>query len=126
MEAQRLAVLDTLFPPESGRLVDLLALKDFAQGRNAERTLMNQRSLRIGNAVQNLHPLAGQGLKLGLRDAHGLVAALGGAPDIACCSASGGRARPTAGPPSPPPTCWRAASPGRGPARRWRKVFGAR
>ncbi|MCB1995851.1 MAG: FAD-dependent monooxygenase, partial [Rhodoferax sp.] len=31
---------------------------------------------RIGNAAQTLHPVAGQGLNLGLRDAHQLVEAL--------------------------------------------------
>jgi len=35
----------------------------------------------IGNAAQTLHPVAGQGLNLGLRDAWDLAAALHGAPD---------------------------------------------
>ena len=34
------------------------------------------RALRIGNAAQTLHPVAGQGLNLGLRDAQSLVDAL--------------------------------------------------
>lgn len=80
--AQRLAVLNTLFPPEAGRVVELSPLKDFALGLNAERTLVNQRTVRIGNAAQTLHPVAGQGLNLGLRDARGLVQALRDAPDI--------------------------------------------
>ena len=37
--------------------------------------------MRIGNAAQTLHPVAGQGLNLGLRDAHELVQALARAPD---------------------------------------------
>ncbi len=73
---QRLAVLNTIFPPEAGRLVALSALKDFALGLNAERTLVDGRTVRIGNAAQTLHPVAGQGLNLGLRDAHQLVATL--------------------------------------------------
>jgi 2-octaprenyl-6-methoxyphenol hydroxylase len=32
--------------------------------------------VRIGNAAQTLHPVAGQGLNLGLRDAYALVDAL--------------------------------------------------
>src|SRR5262249_27945600 len=32
--------------------------------------------VRVGNAAQTLHPVAGQGLNLGLRDAYELVAAL--------------------------------------------------
>lgn len=74
--AQRLAVLNTVFPREAGRLVALGPLKDFALGLNAERTLTDGRIVRIGNAAQTLHPVAGQGLNLGLRDAHQLVEAL--------------------------------------------------
>ena len=37
---------------------------------------------RIGNAAQTLHPVAGQGLNLGLRDAHELVSVLRWAEDI--------------------------------------------
>ncbi len=51
-------------------------LKDFALGMNAERTLVQGRTVRIGNAAQTLHPVAGQGLNLGLRDAASLVHAL--------------------------------------------------
>lgn len=75
-DAQRLAVLNALFPPEAGRVVALTPLKDFALGLNAERTLVDGRVVRIGNAAQTLHPVAGQGLNLGLRDAHQLVEAL--------------------------------------------------
>ena len=74
--AQRLAVLNTVFPPAAGRLLSLGPLKDFALGLNAERTLTDARVVRIGNAAQTLHPVAGQGLNLGLRDAHQLVQAL--------------------------------------------------
>ncbi len=81
-DAQRLAVLNTLFPPEAGRLVGLSPLKSFALGLNAERTLVEARTVRIGNAAQTLHPVAGQGLNLGLRDAQALVAALRWADDL--------------------------------------------
>ena len=74
--AQRLAVLNTVFPREAGRLVALSPLKDFVLGLNAERTLVDGRTVRIGNAAQTLHPVAGQGLNLGLRDAHQLVEVL--------------------------------------------------
>ncbi len=80
--AQRLAVLNTVFPAAAGRLVELSALKDFALGLNAERALVSGRTVRIGNAAQTLHPVAGQGLNLGLRDAHELVAALRWTSDI--------------------------------------------
>ena len=81
-DAQRLAVLSHVFPARVGRLTAITPLKSFALGLNAERTLVDGRSVRIGNAAQTLHPVAGQGLNLGLRDAHALVAALQRASDI--------------------------------------------
>ena len=39
------------------------------------------REVYIGNAAQTLHPVAGQGLNLGLRDAWELARALAAAPD---------------------------------------------
>jgi len=77
-DAQRVAVLATVFPAAAGRLVSVAPLKSFALGLNAERTLVDAtgRIVRIGNAAQTLHPVAGQGLNLGLRDAYALVAAL--------------------------------------------------
>ena len=81
-DAQRLAVLNTIFPPAAGRLLRITPLKSFALGLNAERTLVSGRTVRIGNAAQTLHPVAGQGLNLGLRDAHELVSALRWADDI--------------------------------------------
>ena len=74
--AQRLSVLNTVFPPEAGRLVSMSPLKAFPLGLNAERSLADGRIVRIGNAAQTLHPVAGQGLNLGLRDARQLVDAL--------------------------------------------------
>jgi 2-octaprenyl-6-methoxyphenol hydroxylase len=75
-DAQRLAVLGTVFAREAGRLVAVSPLKQFPLGLNAERTLVDGRQVRIGNAAQTLHPVAGQGLNLGLRDAYALVQAL--------------------------------------------------
>jgi len=40
------------------------------------------RVVRIGNAAQTLHPVAGQGLNLGLRDAHVLVRELVRSNDV--------------------------------------------
>src|SRR5690606_8971082 len=57
-------------------------LKAFALGLNAETTLVRGRTVRIGNAAQTLHPVAGQGLNLGLRDAFALVDALRRAPTV--------------------------------------------
>jgi len=79
---QRLAVLNTVFHPEVGRIVEMSPLKSFALGLNAERTLTQGRVVRIGNAAQTLHPVAGQGLNLGLRDAFELVRALSHSDDV--------------------------------------------
>ena len=81
-EPQRRAVLASLLPAAAGRVVALGALKAFALGLSAERTLVQGRTVRIGNAAQTLHPVAGQGLNLGLRDAVALVAALRFSADI--------------------------------------------
>jgi 2-octaprenyl-6-methoxyphenol hydroxylase len=80
--AQRVAVLGALLPREAGRLVGLSPLKDFPLGLIAERSLASGRLVRIGNAAQTLHPVAGQGLNLGLRDAFALVHALREAPGL--------------------------------------------
>ena len=72
-DAQRLAVLNTIFPAALTPLRSITPLKRFELGLNAERTLTEGRTVRIGNAAQTLHPVAGQGLNLGLRDAAELV-----------------------------------------------------
>ena len=79
---QRMAVLNTLLPAPAGRVVALSPLKRFALGLNAERSLVAGRQVRIGNAAQTLHPVAGQGLNLGLRDAFSLVQSLRFEPDV--------------------------------------------
>lgn len=81
-DAQRIALINTLLPEPAGRVVELAPLKRFALGLNAETTLVQGRTVRIGNAAQTLHPVAGQGLNLGLRDAFALVDALRDAPSL--------------------------------------------
>ena len=73
---QRRLVIDSLLPAAAGRVAHIGPLKHFALGLNAERTLVDGAVVRIGNAAQTLHPVAGQGLNLGLRDAYALVDAL--------------------------------------------------
>jgi 2-octaprenyl-6-methoxyphenol hydroxylase len=81
-DAQRLAVLANVFPAEAGRPVALSPLKAFPLGLNAQATLVSGRTVRIGNAAQTLHPVAGQGLNLGLRDAYALAALLRHSEDV--------------------------------------------
>ena len=80
-DAQRVAVLGSIFHASVGRLKSVSPLKRFALGMNAERSLVEGRTVRIGNAAQTLHPVAGQGLNLGLRDAHELVRSLAHSAD---------------------------------------------
>lgn len=75
-DSQRLAVLNTVFDPRVGRVVAISALKCFPLGLAAQRSLVRGRQVRIGNAAQTLHPVAGQGLNLGLRDAFALATTL--------------------------------------------------
>ena len=81
-DAQRVTVLNDIFHAAVGRIAGISALKQFPLGLNAERTLTDGRTVRIGNAAQTLHPVAGQGLNLGLRDAFELIQSLGRNADV--------------------------------------------
>ncbi len=81
-DAQRIAVLNATLHRSAGRIAEITPLKSFALGLTAQRSLTSGRSVRIGNAAQTLHPVAGQGLNLGLRDAFELVQALQRDADI--------------------------------------------
>ncbi len=81
-DAQRVTVLDTIFHPRTPRLAAVSPLKAFPLGMSAERTLTDGRTVRIGNAAQTLHPVAGQGLNLGMRDAFELVRSLARNRDV--------------------------------------------
>ncbi|MGY0196455.1 FAD-dependent monooxygenase [Leptothrix sp. BB-4] len=80
-DRQRLMVLADQLPRRVGKLVGIGPLKCFPLGLNAERSLVQGRTVRIGNAAQTLHPVAGQGLNLGLRDAHVLLESLAAVRD---------------------------------------------
>lgn len=77
-DTQRRILLGSLLPAEAGTVRTISALKAFDLGLNAELRLVHGRTVRIGNAAQTLHPVAGQGLNLGLRDAYALVQTLRG------------------------------------------------
>ena len=81
-DTQRVAVLNSVFHASVGRIRSVSPLKRFPLGLNAERTLTDGRIVRIGNAAQTLHPVAGQGMNLGLRDASALVRALTRQADV--------------------------------------------
>ncbi len=81
-DPQRIVVLNSILPAAAGRITGISPLKRFPLGLNAERSLVDGRQVRIGNAAQTLHPVAGQGLNLGLRDAYALVQALRFSSDV--------------------------------------------
>jgi 2-octaprenyl-6-methoxyphenol hydroxylase len=68
--------LGAAFGDRMGRFTHIKGRASFPLGLNAVETLVNGHIVAIGNAAQTLHPVAGQGLNLGLRDAHALADAL--------------------------------------------------
>ena len=68
--------LGVAFGERMGRFTRITGRATFPLGLNALNALVDRRTVAIGNAAQTLHPVAGQGLNLGLRDAHALCDAL--------------------------------------------------
>ncbi|WP_231879025.1 UbiH/UbiF/VisC/COQ6 family ubiquinone biosynthesis hydroxylase [Collimonas arenae] len=67
-DAAFLAALTQAFGGRLGRFIKTSKRNSFPLGLNA-RPAASPRAVAIGNAAQTLHPVAGQGLNLGLRDA---------------------------------------------------------
>ncbi|CAG9221743.1 hypothetical protein BGLA2_3050001 [Burkholderia gladioli] len=65
--------LGIAFGERMGRFTRIVGRAAFPLGLAAAPTLVKGRIAIVGNAAQTLHPVAGQGLNLGLRDAHTLV-----------------------------------------------------
>jgi len=59
-----------------GQLNKVFHRKSYPLGLNIKKNIVIDREVWIGNAAQTLHPVAGQGLNLGLRDAYTLATAL--------------------------------------------------
>jgi len=69
--------LQTEFGDRLGKFTQSTPRAAFALGLNAQTDAPVGRTVRIGNAAQTLHPVAGQGMNLGLRDALQLAKCLG-------------------------------------------------
>jgi 2-octaprenyl-6-methoxyphenol hydroxylase len=67
-DAEFLAELDATFGTRVGRFTGVTPRVTYPLGLNAHAAA-SIRTVAIGNAAQTLHPVAGQGLNLGLRDA---------------------------------------------------------
>ncbi|WP_322005306.1 UbiH/UbiF/VisC/COQ6 family ubiquinone biosynthesis hydroxylase [Paraburkholderia tropica] len=91
-----LAELGAAFGARMGRFTQIHGRASFPLGLTALDTLVSGQSriAAVGNAAQTLHPVAGQGLNLGLRDAHALADALAqhGATPLALADFAGRRA----------------------------------
>ncbi|CAB3937026.1 UbiH/UbiF/VisC/COQ6 family ubiquinone biosynthesis hydroxylase [Achromobacter insolitus] len=70
--------LSQAFGDRLGRLSSQAPRHVFPLALSARRAQVHGRVAAIGNAAQTLHPVAGQGLNLGLRDAARLAQTLGG------------------------------------------------
>ena len=68
------------FGRHAGRFARVSARRTFALGLEIARPTVGTRVVVIGNAAQALHPVAGQGFNLGLRDAHELAQAIVDSP----------------------------------------------
>ncbi|CAJ0773174.1 UbiH/UbiF/VisC/COQ6 family ubiquinone biosynthesis hydroxylase [Ralstonia chuxiongensis] len=71
-----LAELGAAFGERMGRFTHASARHTFALGLHAQRIPVDRRVAAIGNAAQTIHPVAGQGFNLGLRDAFEMARAL--------------------------------------------------
>ncbi|MEJ7137392.1 FAD-dependent monooxygenase [Amphibiibacter pelophylacis] len=75
-EAARCAAVQALLPQDAPQVVAIGPLRRFDLALHLQAHLLAPRQLVAGNAAQTLHPVAGQGLNLGLRDAAALVTLL--------------------------------------------------
>lgn len=80
-EARFLAELGAAFGHRAGRFVAAGARARFALTLRVRASRIGEREAFVGNAAQTLHPVAGQGLNLGLRDAWDLARLLQDARD---------------------------------------------
>jgi 2-octaprenyl-6-methoxyphenol hydroxylase len=72
-EAAFAAELREMFGARLGSFTLLGKRHAYALGLNAAPVTVDRRVVAVGNAAQTLHPVAGQGLNLGLRDAFALA-----------------------------------------------------
>ena len=69
-DAEFLASLQNEFGSRIGRFLKISDRRLYELGLNYRKQITKDNEVWIGNAAQTLHPVAGQGLNLGLRDAY--------------------------------------------------------
>ena len=80
-DAEFLHQLASAMGGKAGPFVATSPRERFPLGLRYRRELVGMRTLALGNAAQTLHPVAGQGLNLGLRDVWALTQAIAGCDD---------------------------------------------
>jgi 2-octaprenyl-6-methoxyphenol hydroxylase len=80
-EAEFLEALAHAFGRRAGKFVSVGERNRVPLALRVRASRVGERQAYVGNAAQMLHPVAGQGLNLGLRDAWDLAQVLHGAPD---------------------------------------------
>lgn len=80
-EAQFLAALQQAFGRRAGRFVAASMRSGVALALRVRQERASEREAYVGNSAQVLHPVAGQGLNLGLRDAWELAESIADARD---------------------------------------------
>lgn len=80
-EPQFVAALQEAFGRRAGRFTSAAGRSSFALALRVRTERAAAREAYVGNSAQTLHPVAGQGLNLGLRDAWELVQSIADAPD---------------------------------------------
>jgi len=75
-DADFLIALQKEFGSRIGRFLKIQDRRLYALGLNYRKEITQDNAVWIGNAAQTLHPVAGQGLNLGLRDAYLLAETL--------------------------------------------------
>ncbi|MGH8149390.1 MAG: FAD-dependent monooxygenase, partial [Steroidobacteraceae bacterium] len=93
-DAAFLRQLQARFGWRAGRFVRVGRRGTYRLALSRAAAAVGQRSVLIGNAAQALHPVAGQGFNLGLRDAAALAEVLAGESSAANASAGAGTAGP--------------------------------
>jgi len=78
---QFVAALQEAFGRRSIRFTSAAGRSSFALALRVRTERAGAREAYVGNSAQTLHPVAGQGLNLGLRDAWELAQSIGEAPD---------------------------------------------
>ncbi len=81
-EKDFLKELQESFGSRAGQFIAAGELRSYPLGLNARKKIIEGHEVWIGNAAQTMHPVAGQGLNLGLRDAHTLADILTEESDI--------------------------------------------